>query len=250
MSAADRAGLLQGILEDPSSELPFLAYADWCEENGDDRQAELVRRPFLELPAGHNAYRTRAYRDARAAVRGSLEGIIPISYHVYLELNDQLRDGKSLTEIFSDCYWGGSRKDFAVVVRHNFISEIGCSHPLFMKVAAALFARHPIRDVRLIGARPDDIFPGSPDDQFGYWRSWRRGGNVVGAYQGGEIVAAPVFDLLPGGRKQIDRHGELNRLYPSAAVAFRALSGACVAFARLAARLPGIPPYLPVWFAP
>ncbi len=39
----DAAAILQAILDDPADDLPRLAYADLCEESGDDLRAELIR---------------------------------------------------------------------------------------------------------------------------------------------------------------------------------------------------------------
>lgn len=39
----DHAALLRAILVDPADDLPRLAYADWCEENGQEDRGEFIR---------------------------------------------------------------------------------------------------------------------------------------------------------------------------------------------------------------
>jgi uncharacterized protein (TIGR02996 family) len=43
IATLDSVGLLKAIIDDPQDDLPRLAFADWCEENGDDTRAEFIR---------------------------------------------------------------------------------------------------------------------------------------------------------------------------------------------------------------
>jgi uncharacterized protein (TIGR02996 family) len=40
---SDDVALRQAILDNPADDVPRLAYADWCEENGDEERAEFIR---------------------------------------------------------------------------------------------------------------------------------------------------------------------------------------------------------------
>jgi uncharacterized protein (TIGR02996 family) len=51
MTMSDRDALLQAICETPDDDAPRLVYADWLEEHGDPRQAELIRVQ-IELARG------------------------------------------------------------------------------------------------------------------------------------------------------------------------------------------------------
>src|SRR5689334_24640555 len=40
---SDHDGLLRAVCESPDDDLPRLAYADWCDENGRPERAEFIR---------------------------------------------------------------------------------------------------------------------------------------------------------------------------------------------------------------
>jgi uncharacterized protein (TIGR02996 family) len=228
---------VRAVVAAPGDITPRLVYADWLQEQGLDELADFTREAFGAGPPGLSS-RTREYRRRLALVRGMLGVPVPKSHYLYLADHPQLRAGQTLNEETGGTCWVPRHPDVAVVVRYGFISEVGCPHRWFLRAAPRLFARHPVRDVRLWAHPDDNVYRPDGGPLRDWWPSrWSGCG-------GG--IDARLFSLLPGGelhRLRIPRGNPQayreHRAYPDAAAAHAALSAACVAYGRAAAGVAG-----------
>src|SRR5262249_58856406 len=130
-----------------------LTFADWLQEHGDATRAALIREPFGG--AGIST-RTRHYRQRLALVLRPIRDLIPTSYQPWLLDESRLRDSPSLTKNLDAASWYVPRRYFIVVVRHGFISDVGCRQRLWLQIGPQLVRRQPVRDVRFSDVWPND----------------------------------------------------------------------------------------------
>jgi uncharacterized protein (TIGR02996 family) len=60
----DRDALLAAILADPADDTVRLAFADWCEENGDHERAEFIRPRLDSRDCPNEARKPRPFSDS------------------------------------------------------------------------------------------------------------------------------------------------------------------------------------------
>lgn len=234
----ERERVFLAILADPWDGAAPLAYADILEEEGEAELAAFTREPF-GVPPGLGR-RSKEYRRRLALVRESLAGLVSKRCPLYLADSEALRAGKALTLAVGDSYWSAYPCYVTLVVRNGFVTEVGCTQALFLRVAAELFRRQPVRDVRLRGPFPADAFPVPAEESGRVCHSWNKGpASAKGLV--GDVLAAPLFDLLTPGvpLRGLHRTGD-NMGYPNALSAYLALSDACVRFGRRTAGLPPV----------
>jgi len=69
----DDAALLDAIVHEPDDDLPRLAYADWCEESGQDARAEFIRVQLELARAGCAGERRKALLRREKSLRAGHE---------------------------------------------------------------------------------------------------------------------------------------------------------------------------------
>jgi uncharacterized protein (TIGR02996 family) len=131
---------LTDILGNPGDVGPRLVYADWLEDRGgpgDAERAEFIREPFGAGPERLST-RSREYPRRLALVAATLQGVVPRSYRLYFGDGKDLRAGQTLTESMKDAAWFVSHRYVCVVVRHGFITEVGCDQRYFVRTGWGL----------------------------------------------------------------------------------------------------------------
>jgi uncharacterized protein (TIGR02996 family) len=157
-SVSDSAGLAGAFLDDivahPDDVGPRLVYADWLKVRGDEELAAFIREPHGWR--GRAPTREESRRDRRLMLR-LMGDALPEGFGVTSGSNDGARAGLTLTESTTDPAVapdfggiGGRSGRVCVVVRHGFVTEVGCLQEVFLTVAAGLFRRCPVVDVRLL----------------------------------------------------------------------------------------------------
>jgi|SRR5262245_285412 len=132
--------LLRAVLEAPDDDAPRLVYADWLDEHGDPKRAELIR---LEVELA----RLDAARDAGG-----------------LSTAEESEYDRRLRRLF-DLWWNHPVAWFGHAGRYEvhrgFLHRIRMSISSFFDLAAAVFAVHPITHVDLwgVGLHPEGTPP-------------------------------------------------------------------------------------------
>lgn len=160
------AGLLKAVLAEPSSDFARLAYADRCEELGDDARAEFIRvqcelaklKAEFAPPIGdrhsygecHDAG-TRMI-DLRRRERELLTDDNRTDWFAVQGLGVQL-EGDSNT-LFWWVQPSGPR--IKANIGRGFVESVTCTAADWERHADAILAAHPAREMTLT-TRPDDI---------------------------------------------------------------------------------------------
>ena len=173
--------LLRGVLIDPLANLPRLVLADYLEENGQDRRAELIRKDI----AG----------DIGVLSGSVLDGMLGFVADSPLTFSPRMHITGGVIG-FGVSSFSCSR---------GFVCEVSMDTADFLANAAAVFSRHPVTSVGLTDRVPDnryeaayDAAPGvTPGGRFVY--VWDRAS--VEAYPGeAHYLPWPIFDELPNRR--------------------------------------------------
>lgn len=149
----DLAALLAAVRAHPHDDTPRLVYADWLEEYGDQpARAEFIRvQCELASDPGRKECRCGACDEGNGVVCFVRQcerrlwdshakqwfGDIGEATNVMLHNHHECAVHAGL----------GSRYD--TVVRRGFVDEVRCDLAAFLRVAPALFAEHPVTEVRL-----------------------------------------------------------------------------------------------------
>jgi len=121
--------LLRGVLLRPDDDTARLVYADWLQENGDEKRAEFIRD-------------TRANWFHVNNLWGELGASIPTAKIAGYGRNDGT--GLPYWTFNLPRLWG------MVIYARGFVSEIHLPLAAFMEHAKALFSAHPIERVSLV----------------------------------------------------------------------------------------------------
>lgn len=169
-AATDGAAILRAILDDPADDLPRLAYADWCDENGRAERAEFVRlqigrerdpdwHGFLCLPERpcRNCRRERHLfavpADAAMFAGGPLwggwqprpvSGRSPLTLHFGEPLSDP--------------------PAFLFTFRRGFVAAVNCPLDAWLAHGPAVVRAHPVTALRITDRVPWNPAPGEA-----YW---------------------------------------------------------------------------------
>jgi uncharacterized protein (TIGR02996 family) len=149
----DGEALLRAILDQPKEDTPRLAYADWCDENGQPERAEFIRVQVTIARWG-----TTPPADAEEWVRRERELIYGkvdsyrYNWNVWISLRTFSLNYPSQETIGSP----------SVAFSRGFVSHVSCSWPDWRAHADAILAAHPVERVRLTTwppalRHPDDV---------------------------------------------------------------------------------------------
>jgi uncharacterized protein (TIGR02996 family) len=234
-----RNALLQAILDNPEDNLARLAYADWCEENGDvergefirvqleiARRLEMAKKRFLVLPEDQEGRCIQALVDHQDRLLRTWQRRPP-EY-----------TGDHDARVYARYAWAGAVANLpdpnlaGWTFTRGFVSELRCMKELFLSVAVPIFSAHPIEQVFLQGAYPLDNSTWGRDDT----RS------SVGDVRYDTVWSLPRviwdaledYDRLTVGSFVTD--GPNNKHYKDRFCAYNALSRACVKVGRRMAR--------------
>lgn len=221
----DHPALLQAILHDPLDDLPRLAYADWCEEQGHTDRANFIRAQ-LALFHGPRGYKTEQEcpRSLRHHWREDRE--------LYRRVEEQCKP--SPDQIAQDLFGKPSAEvefEFTVDFERGFLFRIETTQAAFLEHAERIFRRCPVEWVVLTDREPFLSTDRAGEGRY-YWIAEKD-----------RTVDHPnnpdsrLFALCEGRRLQASASVGLLS-YPSPANAHADLSRACVRYGR---RLVGLP---------
>ncbi len=123
----EQDAFLRAILEAPADDAPRLIYADWLEENGEREEAE-----FIRFQCASAEPKVKSWQQRRRHFEAIVDAFVPAVIH-------DIRATKSAT-------W-----------RRGFIASVALPASAFFRHAAALFAAHPITEVRLTDLRVVEV---------------------------------------------------------------------------------------------
>jgi uncharacterized protein (TIGR02996 family) len=155
----DATAFIHAIHAAPHDAAPRLVYADWLDENGDPHRADLIRR-MCRVP-------TYVFKWSRRAQHGR---------HVHAESVGAIRGLRGRVEAVYRDEWVRLPGVELIQVSRGLIEYIAIGPQPFLALAGEIFARHPVRDVRLVGlhtwmsaTRPGQyegvLQPGRTDDR-------------------------------------------------------------------------------------
>jgi uncharacterized protein (TIGR02996 family) len=214
----DHAALVAGILAAPTDDLPRLVFADYVEEHGDGERGRYVRAS-VEL---NRLVEAEDYDEEHMAVVSAVAAVPAPSLWRWAA-DDGLpqpagpflvRDTSGAVDLVRDANTG-----VAFGYRRGFVEVVRCPSAYWEPAGAALVRRAPISRVELTDKRPHRL----PRNEW----LWRREADGVGDEHNG--LPAAVFDRLGVGQSVV-------AVYHTRRAALDALSAACVAAARVAAR--------------
>lgn len=224
----DRETFVRAICESPFDSAPRLIFADWLDERGEVELANYIRIPFGNVPWSTVQRTTRELR--LRLILGTIRDLVPKTYYLTFAENKELAETDFVT-LQAGKIWISQAKTIKIVVRHGFITEIGCWDSWFRRRGAGLFHRHPIVAVQLFGPVTGS-YPRPTQGTYVTWSDNPRNFNCV--------PNRDIFKQLRGipiGKRNGDRH----MLYEDAKAAWLDLSRACVAWGRQKAGLPVLP---------
>ena len=218
--------LLRAVLCDPGDDTARLAFADWLDENGDERRAGFVRDCVANWPVIHD-------------LRDELHSLRPAGMTVSGFGKQDDGDGERPCWRFG--VPGGIGESVSLVFDRGFVDEVRLPAAAFTEdFARELFARHPVTRVVLTDREPQQWLPeirGLPPGCANRW-FW----NVRGP-----------DPSVPGYPHYVPRGVQWSAVwlrakwycdtptYDTADAANAALSDACVAWGRSLAGLPPLP---------
>ena len=208
--------LRAAILEHPSDLATRLVYADWCEENGRDELAAVVRGAAVPT-AGQ-------FWDWYASYPGSWLRAWPGSPAVRV-----VQQGEAVAECTVGYFSPGAHKgEWRFALWHGFVRAVYWPLRDWLHYGPGLLARQPIEQVIPSGVEPHS----RTHRERTRWRWWNE-----------EIIptAHPNVGALPAALWLLLRGGDLydysaGRVYETADVAWEDLSQACLALARQEAK--------------
>jgi uncharacterized protein (TIGR02996 family) len=200
--------LLAAVIAEPEADLPRLAFADWCEEHGDDARAEIIRVQvemarlgdpdppgcggcFCEVTAGgqalHRGCRPHRLRRQQGQAWGKawpdlLRPLRASMFNGGFTAVDERQAGRLL------CGQGPSSVEFRW--RRGFVAEVALPCAAWLAHGPALVRAAPLEAVTLSDREP---VPAPWEGEGGRWW-WVRAPNAnrPGA------VPAPLFRVLRG----------------------------------------------------
>jgi uncharacterized protein (TIGR02996 family) len=128
----DQIALLRTVYLSPVDDAPRLILADWLEEHGDGRRAELIRRmvaapSYTFFWSRRSRQGTHRHAEPIAAIRGLKGGLSSLCH-------DELASFPGVS---------------SVVMRRGLVESMRVTTAEFMRGAGTFFSRHPIAEVDL-----------------------------------------------------------------------------------------------------
>lgn len=209
---SDRRSFLRAICENPADDVSRLVYADWLEENGEQRAAEFIR--------------TQCAGELATIRLSSLTGI---DWALGCEPHQcamSAERGRAVATTLDNRRF---------VFTRGMISRIELPCMLFTRMAAALFADHPITEVRLTDKQPAETAM-EDENEWGWYRSPQS----PNAYQSlaHHVLPSAIWeavDKLPDGVFQSWKY------FVTTEFAHASVSTACVSYGRSLVGLPPLP---------
>ena len=208
---SEREQLLRAILENPAEDTVRLAFADWCDENGEPERAAFIRvQCRIEREPSFAAPEADPLRRREAAL--------------WKKLGREFVLGDRWLGVYGTgrVLWGeeGDHVDNMIraEVLRGFVAAISCPTDVFEEHAEAIFRAHPVERVVLTGKRPYIATP-----TLFLWYSTSR---ATG--QDADEVPYPLYS------------SEVMKPHRTERAALDALSDACVAWGRERAGLPAV----------
>ncbi len=136
-SLETETALRLAICEEPDNDLPRMAYADWLEEQGEDKAAKFLRQRLKNK--GNFLYLTRSYYgEGGWYYKGKNAG----------KLGDWITRGLWTYEM-GDLYYGPEEM-MRVTVGRGLVQKLECGIEMFIRlVGSGSFKVHPITEVTL-----------------------------------------------------------------------------------------------------
>ncbi len=225
----DRRSFLRAICENPADDVVRLVYADWLEENGErSLHAEMIR-----LQIGGRVPSNRPGRWVKAAIGESGGSLLEWT-------NGFGKQDRSITAyatregvVAYSAFTAGSDERNAqrrrILITRGFVSRVSLSCKVFMQHAGALFAEHPITEVRLTDRTARHGLP-FPPLHFG-WQILQ----VIQPATANYMIPTEIFSRM------VETGGLSNwRHYVGVDAANTSLSAACVSYGRSLAGLPAL----------
>jgi uncharacterized protein (TIGR02996 family) len=251
-TALDRAALLAAVCAAPEDDLPRLAYADWCEDNGEAERAELIRvqleianlgglvpanMPSL-LKASSDDYGRMALKDdeRELALRRRERELLTKPVRSRPDGDGNAAEGWSGGTC--EKQWGvaafkalertgllytGEGKGMTWQFRRGFVASVTLPCADWLRHGAALVRACPLEEVRLSDRRPSR---GQGSGRRPKRCAWMHPDVPRLPAECG--LPLPVFEALEGGPGSVPRC----KWYDSEADALAALSRACLRLAR------------------
>lgn len=209
---SDREAILRAVLDDPADDLPRLAFADWCEENGFQHRAEFVRMMVR-----------CTYGDLCGHTMESFESRLHLLRRV---LWPDRPDGFEGMPMWGDDFNGlaGSWK-----WHRGFVHLVRCPTDCWLRNGPAICSAHPIERVELTDRAPAMFLDG------GGGMGWVQGLPGDGADAPQYLIPGDIYRLLDAVpcRTAAKR---TRKVWHDRPAALDALSGACVRWAKLQPR--------------
>lgn len=154
----DGEALLRAIIGDPADDLPRLAYADWCDERGDEARAEFIRvqiedarlRPLDDYATGAeiNDSWTREALHVRLSALRKRERVI-LSDHAHVWFRDAFPWCEPPGEALFAQWWSQ--------IGRGFLSIVRCPLQAWLDHGKAICAAHPVERVELSDRKPHGV---------------------------------------------------------------------------------------------
>jgi uncharacterized protein (TIGR02996 family) len=242
--ATDGDSLLRSVLERPADDAPRLVLADWYDEHGRPERGEFTRvgcelaRLGRECRGGGDGWCGRlgngSCRPCGLAVR-EWDLLCGLAFN-WFRMDGLATFADKVKGPFGG--WASKRSgqpgiDIRAEVRRGFVASVSLPTAAFLAHAPALFAAHPVTEVRLSDVRPAQAY--------GPW-CWF--GHPDPSQDRPDVLPEPLWLKLDGPFFVDFRSERIYGVqgYDTEGEAMAALSAACVAHGRQLAGLPPPPP--------
>lgn len=241
--AATGAALLRAILDDPADDLPRLAYADWCDENGQPERAGFVRVQLeIARPLRCHYSTFDDCLDRREDIDDVIVSGCPACAGrcrlllrqtdlfrpgvVFDPLDDALpgrpaeiraADARFVTELIAPPEWDGEAVSY--VWRRGFVGRVELPLAAWREHGPELVRQHPLTRVELTDRQPVEAIGCT------YWLS--SGGHVTGSATHAHYLPYSIWRRLRRATTRATRF----KGYPQPCDALDAASDALLAWA-------------------
>src|SRR5262245_8205768 len=150
-TVTDGEALIRSILAAPADDAPRLVYADWLEEQGRPEDAEFVR---VQVELARLGFDGAFHTDEQGQLRQ-----VPAEVERLMQRQMELwADGHGRPDLPAQMadwpIYPANTAGTRVRVRRGFVERLSCRCKDLMALAADLFARQPVTDVRLVDLQP------------------------------------------------------------------------------------------------
>lgn len=160
-AAEERAALLRAVLAEPDNDDPRLVFADWCDENGEDERAAMIRGEWLP----HDGFDWRAVLPEVALLSSLMPG------HAVVIEGDAYHDP---TEPLGLTPGDPTSTEFpGIGIREGFVWHLDLNSRHWFEHGGWVVANHPVRQVWLHDLGPVERSPGEFGWMFASDQSFR-----------------------------------------------------------------------------